>query len=358
MADLIEKIVKVLIDRKTMVPTMKSFNEHLIVDKFDPEGITPVFDAAHRVRVFGDTEEILEAGFSSTSYVYRAAVKQYSQSPHIAQIHVGIKLNTDASWADTLTAIKNQNNDWYALSTSARTMADQQAIAQWVEANEKLTILLTGDSTVVDEETGDIAAWTKLNNLDRSIVFYHPDAGLDNGQVKQDDPLCDCALFGLMLTKHPGSPTWKFKSLKAVPTFGLTTGQFNTATGKNAFVYCMVSDVLTTFDGKVASGEFVDVIHGCDWLKARVQNKVFTVLVQTDKVPFTDGGIEQIAQSIRAAMDEAVTYEILDGYEVTAPTRAEVPEDQRAKRNLPNVKANGPLAGAVHSTEIRITVAV
>jgi hypothetical protein len=108
MADLLDKIVKVVITRQTTVPSMKSFSGHCIVDMFDPAGITPVFDADHRVRIFGGPDEILEAGFPSTSYIYRAAVKQHSQSPHIGDIYVGIKLATDASWTDALAAIKNQ----------------------------------------------------------------------------------------------------------------------------------------------------------------------------------------------------------------------------------------------------------
>jgi hypothetical protein len=357
MADLIDKIVKVVITRQTSVPSMKSFSEHLVADMFDPSGITPVFDADHRVRLFSSPSEILEAGFTSDSFIYRAAEKQFSQSPHIGQIYVGLKMSSDASWADTLTAIMNQNNSWYALSTSARTMADQQQIAQWVQANEKLTILATGDDTVINEETGDIASWAKLMNLDRVVVFYHPDAGLnESGKVKEVDPIPEAAYFGKMLTKHPGSPTWKFKDLQAVPTFALTGGQFTTAMNKNATVYCLVADVAMTFEGKTAAGEYIDVIHGLDWLKARIQNLVFTPMKQMDKIPFTDSGIQIIVGQLRAALDEGVRYSILASFDITNPSAAEVPADQKAKRNLPDVNWTSPLAGAIHSTEINGTV--
>ncbi|MDR2071468.1 MAG: hypothetical protein LBP81_08670 [Treponema sp.] len=52
-------------------------------------------------------------------------------------------------------------------------MANQQECAQWIQANEKLGGLCSGDSTIPDAETGDIAAWAKLNNLDRVFVFFH-----------------------------------------------------------------------------------------------------------------------------------------------------------------------------------------
>jgi hypothetical protein len=356
MGNLLDKIVEVIVTRQTTVPSMKSFSGHLIVDAFDPTSITPAFSSAHRVHKFGSLEEISAAGFAETSYVYRAAMKQFSQSPHIGTLYVGIKLSSDASWTETLSQIKQQSNEWYALSVSARTMADQQQVAQWVQANEKLGCLATGDPNVVNAQTGDIAAWAKLNALDRVIVFYHPDCGESEGALLAADPVPEAALFGLMLTKQPGSPTWKFKKLNSVPTYDLTDGQYSNAMAKNAMIYPLVADVPTTMEGKTAGGEFIDVIHGCDWLKARIQNLVFTALAQNDKVPFTDAGIQQIVSPLRAAMDEGVRYAILSSYDVSAPAAADVSATDKGTRHLPDVTADAPLAGAIHSTTIRVTV--
>jgi hypothetical protein len=356
MADLLDKIVEVIVTRQTTVPSMKSFSGHLVVDAFNPAEITPVFDAGHRIQKFGSLDEIAAAGFTEDSYVYRAAMKQFSQSPHIGTIYVGIKLNTDASWTDALSKIKQQNNDWYALSVSARIMSEQQQVAQWTQANEKLCCLATGDQTVVDSETGDIGAWVKLNGLDRVIVFYHPDCGEKEGVLLESDPIPEAALFGLMLTKQPGSPNWKFKQLKSVPTFDLSEGQYSNAMAKNVMIYPLVADVATTMEGKTGGGEFIDVIHGCDWLKARIQNLVFTALVQNDKVPFTDAGIQQIVSPLRDAMDEGVRYLILASYDVEAPKAADVSIIDKGRRYLPDVSAEGPLAGAINSTTIRVTV--
>ena len=37
------------------------------------------------------------------------------------------------------------------------------------------------------------------------------------------------------------------------------------------------------------------MIHGLDWLKARIQNLVYTPIAQQDKVPYTDAGIGVIS---------------------------------------------------------------
>jgi hypothetical protein len=356
MADFIGKIVDVIINRQTKVPTMKSFSEHLFVDTFDPVGTT---FATKRVLVIGDPQELITAGLTEDSVVYRAASKQFSQNPHIAQMYIGVKTPSDTSWTAALNAIKAANNGWYAMTTSVRTMADQQVIAQWAEANEKLYCIESGDPLIINADTGDIAAWIKLNNLDRSFVLYHPDCApdTDNGAITDIDPMPGVALFGKNLTYQPGSATWMFKDMNAVPTYELDTGPFNTATGKNAMLYCLVADVPITFWGKVGSGEYIDIIHGCDWLKARIQNKVFTVLKNNKKVPFNDTGIEIIKSSLKDALQEGIDIaELLDSYTITVLAAANVPVDEKAKRNLPSVAFEAPLQGAIHTTAIRGTV--
>ena len=357
MADLLTRIVDVVINRQTKIPSMKSFNEALFVDTFDPAGTA--FDTAHRVKIIGDQEELITMGLDSDSVLYRAAQKHFSQSPHINKLYVGVKLPSDTSWGDALSEIKKQNDGFYALATSARTMAEQQEIALWTEANKKLYSIETGDTVITDEETGDIAAWIKLMNLDRSFVFFHPDCVPDvNGKITADDPMPGVALFAYQLTYHPGSATWMFKDMKAVPTYELDTGPFETATKKNVMLYCLVADVQITFWGKVGSGEYIDVIHGCDWLEARIQNKVFTDLKKRKKVPMTTVGIEIIKTALKSAMQEGVDLaELIESYTITAPeSRTDIPEDERSNRNLPNVLFEAPLQGAIHTTRIRGTV--
>jgi hypothetical protein len=352
MADLLERIVDVVINRQTTVPSMKSFSEHLFVDTFDPAGTK---FATKRVLVIGDPEELITAGLESDSVAYKAAMKQFAQNPHIGKMYVGVKKPNDQSWTVALSAIKKENNGFYAVTTSARTMIEQQEIALWVESNQKLYAIASGDPAIVEEETGDIGAWIKLNNFDRSFVFYHPNCVPGtNGKITEDDPMPDVAIFGSVLVFQPGSATWMFKDFKAVPTYELETGPFGTATKKNVMLYCLVSDVPTTFWGKVGSGEYIDIIHGCDWLKARIQNKVFTDLKKNKKVPFNDKGIAIISGALRSALKEGIDVaELLESYQITAPKREEVAEDDKATRSLPGISFEAPVQGAIHTTKLR-----
>ena len=351
MSDELEEIVQVTITRQTSVPSMRSFNERCIVDTFDPTGITPVFDRTRRVRLFGSLNEILEAGFSTQSWIYRNARTQRSQSPHIRNIYVGIKF-PDEDWTTALTACQDHNDDWYAVEAHATEMDEQQEFALWVQSHEKLGGIASSDPAIAEEECGDIADWLMINNIDRVFCFYHPDV------EKPNDPFPVSALFGKLLTKHPGSATWALKGLQAVPTVKLSTGQRKRITDKNAMIYTRVASMPITRWGQVGSGEYIDIIHGLDWLKARIQNLVFTPLVQQDKVPFEDDGIISLVDMLRAGLDEGVKRRILKkgAYTIEAPTCDEVPDSDKAERNLRGVNFRAPVSGAIHKTEIAGTI--
>ena len=346
MADQLDNIVKVTITRQTSVPAMASFSEHLVVGEFEDTQIPDVFSNGSRVGIFGRAE--IAAAFPEGSFVRRAATAQFAQSPSIGRIYIGLKKISE-SWTAALDAIADQNNDWYALTVSTRAMLDQQAVAGWVEAHDKLCILATSDANTVDADTGDIGAWAQLNNFDRTAVFFHPDAGDTNSE---QDPIPEAAYFGYMLTKQPGGATWALKSLSAVPTYMLTSGQVARAMDKNVTTYMRAAGVPVTSDGRVASGEFIDIIHGVDWLRARIQNLVFTPMIQMDKIPFTDEGVQIIVSQLRAALDEGVRVELLASYDIDYPAVAEVAADFRGERTLPDVNFTAVLAGAIHRTII------
>ena len=192
-----------------------------------------------------------------------------------------------------------------------------------------------------------------MNNLDRVVPFYHPDCALVNSLLNPNDPIPDVAYFAKMLTKHPGSPTWKFKDMQAVPTFELDSGQYQRAMNKNATIYCSVADLPMTFEGKVAAGEYIDVMHGCDWLESLIQTLIFTKLKQEDKVSFTNSGIALVVGELQKALDRGVKCKLLAGYDIGYPDAADVSPLEKGKRLLPDITFEGPLDGAIHAVQIK-----
>ena len=113
------------------------------------------------------------------------------------------------------------------------TLAELEDIADWTEANKKLFFVSDDDSNIISG-TGDIAEYANTNNLDRTAVFYHPDADLTT-----DDPFMEVAIAAKGFTYAPGTINWALflKNLSGVTSYTLTATQRSTALGKECNIY-------------------------------------------------------------------------------------------------------------------------
>jgi hypothetical protein len=160
-------------------------------------------------------------------------------------------------------------------------------------------------------------------------------------------------------TDQPGADTWVFKGLAGVDSYELTESEEGALADKNATYYIEVKDVATTLGGKVAAGEWIDVVRGIDWLGARMQERIFFLLLNNKKIPYTDAGIDLVKGQVQAQLDEGVTATLLVGTPpptVTAPKAASVNPTVRATRVLPNVNFKARLQGAIHAVQVTGTV--
>ena len=114
----------------------------------------------------------------------------------------------------------------------------------------------------------------------------------------------------------------------------------------------------------MAAGEWIDVIRFRDWLAEEIKVNVMNLLVNHDKVPYTDAGIASIEGQVRAALTLgqqrggiAPTEYTADGqtnlgFTVSVPLSSSISANQKASRILNDVKFTARLAGAIHVVNI------
>jgi hypothetical protein len=110
--------------------------------------------------------------------------------------------------------------------------------------------------------------------------------------------------------------------------------------------------------GKTAQSEYVDVMILTDWIHARLQEQIFFRLINTKKIPYTQAGATIIENEIRSVLTQAQQNGGIDTYSVTTPRILDIPEIQRAARNLGDFQFTARLAGAVSTVTIRGTLTV
>lgn len=257
---------------------------------------------------------------------------------------------------DDLSAILDEDANWYGLVMVERTKADQLKAAEWTEANEKLFITATSEADVLNPALAtDLISVLKDTRYYRTAVLYHTNAATEYP---------DAAWAGRVFTIQPGGETWALKALARVTTSKLTSTQKQTVVNKggNTFEFYQEQIALTN-PGKVAAGEWIDVIRFRDWLKDTIQANLTQMMINRDKVPYTDAGIQLCVNNLRKSLKEGqnvggIAPEELDaqgksvpGYTITYPRSAELSSTIKASRIL-DLSFTARLAGAIHVVEI------
>lgn len=367
------RVVNVTLSRNDAFPSRRGFGVPLFLTSVSKAG---KLDATNRTRVYGSLEEVA-ADWATTDDFYKAANEAFAQSPRPIQVKAGFydaTLATSAALLKTeLDKVYDYDNDWYWLNTEVllRDNAKIDGLIEWVEAKNKLAIIDSNDAGhEAQNNTTSVSARHK-GTVERTAVFYHTSAAEWGGFAL-------AASLGTRNFDEANSAyTAKFKRLRgvtpinkgsaavqAITGFTPALGQSTTA-GHCANTYVDIGGRDFVIEGSVLTPNvFIDEIHSTDWIIARTEEESLGILLNNDRVPFTDAGMEQLASAPRTVMRQATRAGLiaqdlnpLTGlYEpaviITVPSVFDVPESQRKARIAPAISVRFRYAGAVHYTTI------
>ena len=258
-------------------------------------------------------------------------------------------ITADPGIAADLASIESADPDgWYALILDSNSEAEINASAAFVEARKKIFITNTTDSDVIDNVvTTDVMSDLQSFAYARTAIIYSQ-ARLLNWS--------GAAWAANRLPSDPGSSTWAFKTLASVQVdSNLSGGQSSVIESKGGNTYRTIAGVNVTTFGITASGEYVDITRFIDWLDARIKERIFGVLANNAKVPYTDVGVDLMRGQVLAQLQQGITAGGLaadPAPTVQAPLVADIDPADKAGRNLPDITFQATLAGAIHQLEI------
>jgi hypothetical protein len=257
---------------------------------------------------------------------------------------------TNVNIGTELSDIQKADDTWYGIiltrrSTEAEQIQDIEDTAEWAETRLKLYGAAIDQASMITSAIDDIGSFLKSQGYDRTYIMYSTD----------EENYPEAAWFGLQLPKDPGSTTWKFKQLTGISVDELTSNQIINLKSKNINFFENVAGVnIISSEAIVASGEFIDIIRGVDWLQAQIEENVFAELVKVEKIPYTNAGISVIENVLRAELLDAVDVGLLteNTIVVTVPLAENIDEADKTARLLKDIEFTAQLAGAVHKVEI------
>ena len=248
----------------------------------------------------------------------------------------------DAGYDDALTALALVDNDWYFVELDTNSETNVDLVSTWCadETRRKRFFFQTTDTL---ELTG---AGTLLSDM-----FATPSAR--TVAMFGDDPsqYAHCAWVGRAGCRPPGTITWKFKGLSGITSPTLTASHETQLKAVNCNWYTRVAGRGFTTEGYGVDGQYIDVAHGIDWLDARIMERVLFVLLNSEKVPYTDAGVATVTSAILAQLQQAASVGFLveGSIFVIAAKVADIPAADKGIRKLPDIQFGGTLAGAIHA---------
>ncbi len=248
-------------------------------------------------------------------------------------------------------AVKLEDPDFYGVSLTSTGKLEIAALATVVEADKKIFVMNTSDDDVLADTAGNIMETTNAAGLNRTSIMYNQENFDFSGPAWQ----------GSRLPTIPGSSTWKFNQLPGVTLDDLNPTEISNIDSNKGNHYTPVGGVAITREGTMASGRFIDITRGIDWLDSRIGEELLGLLINSEKVKFTDEGITAIQSRIEAVLLQGVANGLLAAdpeFTVTVPLAKDVSANDKALRQLTGVKFKATLAGAIHSVVVNGEVTV
>lgn len=267
-------------------------------------------------------------------------------------------LTTTETLTDALNAVLIANSTFYGIAAYTHLEADILEISVFANAGKYIYGYSTANTTDITTATTAIIGQLQTLNVDRTFGVWDDDAGVGNGDATEYP---ESAWMGNRFPSDPGSSTWMFKTLAGITVDEITSTQSTNVRNKNGNTYETIGGVSITREGQVASGEFIDIIRGVDWLESRMEERIFSRFVNLPKIPYTNAGIAIIETEIRAQLQEAVEAGVIDGEQdiiIVSPKVSEISVNDRANRILPDITFEAKLAGAIHKATVKGVVTV
>lgn len=349
---LLNEIITINISERTAAIQQAGFGSVLFLG-FDAPPASPPF-GSDDVKIYsGSTYS--EAGFTGP---LKAGLDAYfGQTNPPARAYVGFKKTGgggDATATAALQRIAAANNDWYCIiprgGSSVLTPAVKKLVADYAQANSKIAFIDTdGAGATTAATTTDIAHLLKTGTIARAAAFWNKVA---------TESLASAAA-GLVLPTVPGALAPQYKKLSGVTAGGLTGTQITALDGKNANYFDTLGGQNVWLGGKLGDGGFIDARRDIDWLRSAIQTAILNLLINQDKIPYTNAGVQTVIQTTEAVLTQAESNGVLrEGWSIAAPDVDDIPVNDRASRKLPNITVNGNIVGAVYSVTYNIVIEV
>lgn len=307
------------IQRKTVGVSERGFGTILI---FDPsQDINFKYITAENVKEF-----------STESKLYKMASRLFMQKPQPQEVAV---VGKNGAAVEGFKKVLEETNDFFFLTCTDNSVETIKGLSNLCQVNNKVYAVTVNDYEDAKKLFEEV--------YDNTFVMYHDDSGSFVAEA-----------LAVVMSYKIGGKTAKFKTLQGVKAANVSLTQVNELHKSNLFTYVEKLGVLQTSEGKMLSGEYIDVILGEYWIRFRMEERMQRLALTQDKIPYTNRGIGMLVGVAELVLTEAVAMGIVEEgqYRVDYKVREDVDSNEVALRKYDYILWTAMLQGAIHTGQI------
>lgn len=353
---LIRERVQIEIARDTSAVSRVGFGVPLFIT---PEsGIADALETARAISV-ANMDEVADL-FATTTDAYKWAQAFFSQAPRPRQMIFGFK-DALETYAEALTEIISVNDGFFAVAIESVLDADAVAMSSAVAALPGLRQFWfrSQDSDILDPlDTTNIGAVLQASNFDQSRVVYHSAANTtfpDARQLGRVLPIPETATTG------PGTTVWYDQPIVGLIGDSFTSTQRARLEAINVEFFINAASATRSQGGKMAGGEWGEVMHHLAWLETRIAEDMYELMTRAadrrSKIPYNNEGIAQGEATLRNRLSISNAIGGIEpDFVVNTVDRADTTFGDRVNRVYTGLSFEANLTGAIKFFTILGTV--
>lgn len=271
--------------------------------------------------------------FVVTTDTYKIAEALFSQKVETIAI-VGELTAIPSELVTKLNETIITNNDWFGLVCTDNSDGAIAALATWIDTQEKVYAVTSQNKAIA-------------NASDQTMIAYHPTEYIMEKSL------------AYMLVQEIGKVTLDGKAISGITSSLINATEYATFKTNNINVAVEKFGNVVMDNGKMAGGEWIDIILGKFWTEIRMEEDLAQLKLNTDKIPYTNVGVAQLVDVASNRLKLAARQGIIaiddagiPEFTITYLPVEQVPAADRANRKYDYVTWTARQAGAIHTGEI------
>jgi hypothetical protein len=258
--------------------------------------------------------------------------------------------------ADDFIAAKTSINDFYWLSDADHDKGNALVLSAAVEADKKIFGIGSNEAGIKATTGTDIFALCNASAYKRTFGIF--------SETASQYP--ELRWIGRCVPKNNGQTQFALKTLSGQTVDDLSEDSKTNIEAKNGNYYIEQSGVNITYTGIMFDGAPIEQRWDLDYSEARLQESMFALLVQNEKIPMTQNGINQVGSVLTTWVNQMVDEGILAANDpitgtppaVYIPKISEISAANRQNRNMAGFVVSGYYVRGTIKIAITVNVAI